>query len=97
MFVLFLSPAAEQDISEVAVWYDHQRKGLGADFLLSVEAELSSILRNPFHYSEQRLGFRRGILKRFPYAIFYRMEKQQIIAVAVFHFSRKPWAWRKRK
>lgn len=97
MFALFITPLAEDDIAQAAMWYEHQRKGLGADFLLALEAKLSSILRSPYHYPEQRFGYRRGIIRRFPYAIHYQVEQQQIIVVALWHFSRKPWAWRKRK
>lgn len=97
MFVLVLSPRAEEDISQAATWYEYQRKGLAADFGLALEAELLSIVRSPFHYSEQRYGYRRGILNRFPYGVIYRIDGNQIIVIAVWHFSRKPWAWRKRK
>jgi plasmid stabilization system protein ParE len=97
MFTLVVTTGAEDDISHAAVWYEHQRKGLGAEFLLALEAELTSILRNPLQYSEHRFGFRRGILRRFPYAIVFRIDNEQLIIVAVWHFSRKPWAWRKRK
>ncbi|CAN5793336.1 hypothetical protein BH11BAC7_BH11BAC7_20570 [soil metagenome] len=34
MYTLFITPAAEDDISQAANWYEHQRKGLGAEFLL---------------------------------------------------------------
>jgi toxin ParE1/3/4 len=77
--VLIVSQNAQADISQAATWYEHQRKGLGLDFILAVEAELSSITRTPLHNRELRLRYRRGIVKRFPYAIFYRMENKTIM------------------
>lgn len=94
MFILVLSSSAEIDATDAALWYERQRAGLGADFLLTLEAEFSSIIRNPFISTEQRLGYRRRILKRFPYGIIYQIENQNIVVVAIWHFSRKPWNWK---
>ncbi len=97
MFNLILSPPAETDARDAALWYERQRYGLGADFLLTLEAEFTAITRTPFLPAEQRLGFRRRILKRFPYTIIYKIEDQSIIIVAIWHFKRKPWKWKRNK
>ena len=37
---LVLRPAAAADIEEAFSWYEHQRKGLGNEFLAAVDAGL---------------------------------------------------------
>lgn len=44
---LIIRPEAESDLAEAYRWYEAQVPGLGSDFLLSVDAALSSIRRNP--------------------------------------------------
>lgn len=62
MCTLFITPRAAQDAEEAAHWYNKQRKGLGEDFLLAIEAVLHSIQRNPEQYQIVRKPF--GWLKR---------------------------------
>ncbi len=44
-------PEAEQDIAEAFDWYEEQRKGLGDDFLLRVEAAFDSLVHDPYVYA----------------------------------------------
>lgn len=44
---LIIRPEAEIEIGEAYEWYEARSRGLGADFLLSVEAVLRAAARNP--------------------------------------------------
>jgi plasmid stabilization system protein ParE len=89
-------PDAERDIAEAYRWYEEQRIGLGADFLLCIEEGLAKIQRAPEAYPVVHKNVRRLLIKRFPYGIFYAVEQPVIIVLAVFHERRDPLAWRSR-
>jgi len=58
--------------------------------MLSVEATLSRIRRNPKQFPIVDGNTRRALLKRFPYGVFYEIEESTIILTAVFHAKRNP-------
>ena len=84
---------SELDIIEGAAWYEMQRVGLGDEFFLCIDAELSFIKRDPLVYSEKINKIRRALVNRFPYAIFYLVKESTIIILAVIHFKRDPVSW----
>jgi plasmid stabilization system protein ParE len=94
---LVIAPEAELDIAEAYVWYEGRRTGLGEDFLTSVDACLESIRRKPEVYPVVHETYRRSLIRRFPYAIFYEYAAGEAVTVyAVFHTSRNPAKWRER-
>ena len=93
---LLLRPAAEGDIGEAFRWYEDQRPGLGADFLLAVEASLAAIEREPELYAPVHQQARRVLLRRFPYSLFYIVQLQTIDIIGCFHMKRHPQRWRSR-
>jgi plasmid stabilization system protein ParE len=92
---LVIAPEAELDIAEAYVWYEGRRAGLGEEFLSSVDACLESIRRQPEMYPVVHEGYRRSLIRRFPYAVFYEPSATATI-YAVFHTSRDPDKWRQR-
>lgn len=44
---LTVRPEVEADVDEAYLWYEDKASGLGAHFLLSVDAVMASIERNP--------------------------------------------------
>jgi hypothetical protein len=54
-------------------WYEIQLDGLGESFLDELEAGYVKIVANPSYYSFLKNGFRRMLLKRFPYIIIYEI------------------------
>jgi plasmid stabilization system protein ParE len=89
-------PDAERDIAEAYRWYEEQRIGLGADFLLCIEEGLAKIQRAPEACPVVHKNVRRLLIERFPYGIFYAVEQPVIIVLAVFHERRDPATWRSR-
>ena len=88
------TPKAESDIIESAVWYELQKKGLGDEFFLCIDAEINFIVRNPFIYSKIENEIRRALVNRFPYGIFYLIERSDIIIISVTHLRRNPKQWK---
>ena len=93
---LVIAPEAELDIAEAYAWYEGRRTGLGEEFLSSVDACLESIRRRPEMYPVVHEGYRRSLVRRFPYAVLYEQTEATVAIYAVFHTSRDPDKWRQR-
>lgn len=93
---LVLAPEAELDITEAYVWYETRRVGLGEEFLSSVDACMERIRRQPVACPVAYERYRRALIRRFPYAIFFEFDVMTVTVYAVFHTSRDPEKWRGR-
>ena len=89
-----LRPEAEQDLADAAAWYELQRRGLGHDLLDEVFAVISSIAETPLMYPDVHRETRRALIRRFPFAVYFRLEAEAIVVVAVMHGSRNPRRWK---
>lgn len=89
-------PEAENDIQETATWYEKQCAGLGNEFLDEVLIVCEIISENPNMYPVVHRNTRRAVIHRFPFGIYYRVEKESIVIVAAMHGSRHPKRWQKR-
>jgi len=87
---LFFRPEIDGELISGYNWYEEKAKGLGEDFLRIFYACVSDIQRNPLFYSKVHNDFRRFLLRRFPYAVYFRIEGDQIIVFALFHCARNP-------
>jgi len=88
--------SADADIEAAFHWYQTEQTGLGLEFLDELRAAYRRIAGGPPKYEEVRSGIRRGLTRRFPYAIYFVMEKENVVVVAVLHTGRDPaeWQWR---
>lgn len=91
-----LRPEAEQDVEEAASWYEKQSDGLGKEFLDEVLVTLDRLAALPSLYPIIHRNTQRALTHRFPFGIYYRVEGEQIVVVAVMHGSRNPARWKKR-
>jgi plasmid stabilization system protein ParE len=89
-------PLAEQEMNEAAIFYEIHSRGLGRAFLSAIKRETDDITHNPRAYPVQRNGIRRKLTRRFPYAILYSEEEEQVVVIAVMHLHRAPDYWRHR-
>ncbi len=96
MFPVRFHPEAEQEYLDAARWYNDQKSGLNASFILCVDEALQRILRHPEMYSAVYHEKRRAAVKRFPYSIFYKIGKGEVRILSVFHSSRNPSVWQSR-
>jgi plasmid stabilization system protein ParE len=93
---LVLAPEAEEDVALAYGWLEARRLGLGEDFLARVDACLQSVRRNPRLYPVVHEEYRRALVRRFPYAVFYEHTEQRVLVYAILHTSRDPLRWRER-
>src|SRR5215212_6245025 len=93
---LVLATEAELDISGAYDWYEQRRVGLGEEFLSCVDACVQQVCRSPELYPKIQEEYRRALVRRFPYAIFYEYSRKTVTIYSVFHTSQNPNKWRER-
>jgi plasmid stabilization system protein ParE len=93
---LIIAPEAQQDIDESYHWYEDRRFGLGEEFLGCVDACIQAICRMPELHAKVHEEYRRVLLRRFPYAIFYEYASGKVTGYCIFHTSRDPKKWHSR-
>lgn len=93
---LIILPDAESDILDSALWYERQQAGLGARFKTELDWLLRRIADAPRQFPKIDNEVRRGLLRHFPYGIYFLEEPSAITVIAVLHLSRHPDTWRRR-
>jgi plasmid stabilization system protein ParE len=88
--------AVEFDIESAFGWYDTEEPGLGFEFLEQLGLVYRRILENALGYEEQRSSIRRGLMRQFPYAVYFSIEDETILILAVLHTARDPAEWQLR-
>ena len=81
---------ARNDVEIAFAWYEEQRYGLGLEFLDCLEAAIETIIQMPELYARHHANFRRALVRRFPFSVFYTLEKEEIIVHAVFDTRQDP-------
>jgi plasmid stabilization system protein ParE len=87
---VILTPAAERDVSEAYWWYEEQDAGLGEEFLRCLEAAISRISTSPLIYPVRFDDFRRILIRRFPYAVYFEHDDTTVTVFGVFHGAQDP-------
>jgi plasmid stabilization system protein ParE len=91
-----LRPEAQDDLESAARWYDERRRGLGGRLLDEVLHTIGLIAENPRRYPRIHGEIRRAVTARFPFGVFYLMEGDAVVVIAVMHASRDPARWKER-
>ena len=94
---LIFRPEAEAELLDARDWYEAERVGLGAVFAAAVETTVTAVQQNPLAYPRVRSDTRRALVRRFPYAVYFRPTDDEIIVLAVMHGRRNPRRWRSRR
>lgn len=94
---LLLEPEAKADLLAAFRWYEAQRTGLGSEFLAEVAHVFATIEANPEQFPVIRGRTRRGLVRRFPYGIFYIIDPDLVAVTACMHGRRDPQRWQTRR
>ena len=89
-YTLQFLPEVEEDVVSGYVWYEEKAPGLGAELLRVFYASAGEVPRNPLLYAKVYGRFRRRLLRRFPYAIYFTVEGSEIVVYGLFHCARDP-------
>ena len=78
-------PSAVDELLTAVRWYEEQRPGLGTEFAAACRSMLALIQDRPQMLRLVHGNVRRVLLRRFPYAIFYRHRESELLVLAVMH------------
>lgn len=99
MTPVVFAPFARAELEAAAQWYEVRAPGLGEQLVLGIDETLQRISEAPASFpkweGDQR--FRRVVVQRFPYVVFYRERAGQIEVTAIAHGARKPGYWLERE
>ncbi|MBN1553050.1 type II toxin-antitoxin system RelE/ParE family toxin [bacterium] len=88
--------AAEDDLIDGYYFYEAQDKGLGMYFLDSLYSDIESLKLFAGIHSVHFKKFYRLLSRRFPFAVYYRIENNVIRIYAILDCRRDP-AWLRRQ
>lgn len=94
---LIAEPSADLDIVAAFDWYEKEQTGLGRQFLDEVRATYDRIADGPLAYQGIRVGIRRALVRRFPYTVYFAVEGDVVVVLAVLHVNRNPEEWQRRR
>ncbi len=95
-YALVFRPEVRDELDEAFQWYERQKVGLGDEFFDCIDEMLNRVCLMPEACPVVYRDVRRAVVKRFPYAIYYRILSSRIIVTAIFHSQRNPKSWQQR-
>lgn len=90
---LVITADAHTDMLDAAIWYEMKQPGWGDVFTTAIEATINKIVRAPEIYAPVKGPVRRAILQRFPFSVYYKLESDRVVILAIIHASRHPDTW----
>ena len=83
-------------MTEAALFYEAARSGLGDLFLDDIQRAIDTIRERPHLGIAVAHGFRRALIRRFPFSLIYAVDGEEIVVIAVAHQRRSPSYWKDR-
>lgn len=96
---LIVDPEALDDIQKATDWYNEQLPGLGSRFQIQTVKQISSLKYSYSRHSIRYKKVRCMLIRKFPYLVHFSVDENRglIEVFALFHTSRNPKIWLKRK
>jgi hypothetical protein len=94
--IIKILKSANRDLVEGYYFYEKQAKGLGGYFLDSLFSDIDSLKIHAGIHAIHFERYRRMLSKRFPFAVYYRMENDTALVHAILDCRRNP-AWIRKK
>jgi len=80
-------------MTEAAIYYDAARPGLGGDFLDDIQYAIGAVRHQREIGTNIGYGFRRVLLRRFPFSVVYFVNDGEVVVAAIAHHRRRPGYW----
>ena len=88
-----LSDEAIEESREAFAWYRIRNPRAAAQFLFELDQAIESIAALPDAWPPYLDNTRRKLLRRFPFALVYRVKDEHLLVLAVAHQHRRPGYW----
>jgi plasmid stabilization system protein ParE len=87
-------PEARAEYQAAVAWYRERSRDAARRLAEAVNAGLRSIRERPLAWPVWSGGpARRRVLQRFPYSLFFTVNADEAVILAVAHHSRRPGYW----
>jgi hypothetical protein len=90
-------PAAEGELAAAVEVGEARASGLGAELLHEVRRVVALLCELPDIGELLDAHHRRFPLKRFPFALMYRVDGSRLLILAIAHRRQRPGYWRERR
>lgn len=90
-----LTSSAEQDLLDGYYFYERQAEGVGTYFLDSLSADIDALVLYAGIHPKPDGRINRMLAKRFPHAIYYQLNGDQVTVLAILDCRRNPERIRK--
>lgn len=88
--LLHFLPEVEEDVMSGYDWYEEKAVGLGEEFLRVFYAAAGEIRSMPLRFPKVNRDVRRCLIRRFPYAIYFKCESDVVTVIGLIHCARDP-------
>jgi toxin ParE1/3/4 len=88
-----LSPDAKADISSAVRWYQRTDPNQAFRFMLETRATRRRIEQFPYQFPIIKNPVRRALLKHFPYSMYFSLNNDHALVLAVVHQRRSDIIW----
>lgn len=86
-------PEADEEFREAARYYESEAAGVGMAFIAAVHKAADEVVEFPLAAQALRAGIRKKVMQHFSYNLFYAIEADTIVIVAVAHQRKRPNYW----
>jgi hypothetical protein len=93
---LQIEAAARSDLVEGYQYYEDTEEGLGDYFLATLYSDIESLRIFGGIHSKAYKNLHRALSKKFPFAVYYTIEKESVVVRAVLDCRRDP-SWIRRR
>jgi plasmid stabilization system protein ParE len=84
---------AVREMNDAIAYYELQYSGLGAAFKVEIKKAVDRIIKYPKAWTIVDEDIRKYILHKYPYNVYYSLEKDRLYIIAIAHQHRKPNYW----
>lgn len=90
IYKLEIREEAYSDIDQSFAYYEKRQRGLGEKFLGDLDLSLQYVIKAPENFLLKRNQYREVVLRKFPYVVTYKIERDKIIIFSVFNTHQDP-------
>ena len=85
-----LRPELLDDLAEAFVWYEERAEGIGQALVRAFFAAIALATRQPTLHRNVHAEFRRVLLRRYPYWLYYTVEGDEVVFFLLYPARRDP-------
>jgi len=95
-YLVEIHPDAIQEAAAAVEWYASRSQRAAEAFTAEVDRAVEIISESPERWPAYLHATRRYLLRRFPFAVVYRVRPSVVQVLAIAHGKRRPGYWRER-